>query len=343
MSDFQLQISPEKLKIYRDGPGIWYSDEIRRWIVVSPSLIRQIMGNRALSVPSYIAGTLGSRLGHDFGQLDKIVGYLPLAFEGERHKVLRADFARAISRNTPSALAAFVRKLDERLDECLGRGKFCLVSDVLAPVLRAMQGELIGIDIPDDVAIEDIPQMFDDVISGRRRLSIQETTVKLQQASQLPSLEETYFASAILSLSANTLMGSLARSCIAQLKAASKKQLCDIEWSEEFSHTALALVEKKAVMDVVIGDAEIKKGDRLRLILDAAGYEQGGDEPVYSDLYFAVGLHRCVGMSLSRQCWSLLTTRLSQERLVLKVLDVDHRQGDYVFIFPKRCDVEVVN
>lgn len=341
MSDFQLQISPDKLSAYRDGPGIWYSDEIRRWMVVNPSLIRQVMGNRAFAVPSYRAGNLGARLGHDFSQLDKVADYLPLAFEGERHKVLRAEFARTIARNTPAALSAYASKLDERLEACFKQSRFCLMADLLSPVLRAMQSQLSGIEIPDDVAIEDVPQMFDDAISGRRRLVIQATTVKLREASPFPAAEETYFASALLALSASTLVGTLARSCVAQLQASGPKPLSEIEWSEDFTHTALALVEKRALSDTVIGGVQIKSGERLRLILDAAGYEHGGNEPSYSDLYFAVGLHRCVGMSISRQCWSLLTSRLSQVKQGLRVLDYGLRTGDYVFIFPKHCHVEV--
>lgn len=343
MSDFELQVSPEKLSIYRDGPGIWYSTEIRRWLVVDPALIRQIMNNRAFSVPVYKAGNLGARLGYDFGRLDKLVDYIPLAYEGERHKKLRANFARAIARNTPAALSAFVSKLDELVNECFRRSEFCLINDLLIPVLRAMQSELSGIRIPDDVAIEDIPQMFDDAISGKRRLHIQKTVEDLISKAHLPDVEETYLASAILALSANTLMASLARSCIAQLQAAGTKPLCEVAWSEDFSHTGLALVEKRALRDAVVGDVAIKKDERLRLILDAAGYEGGGDDASYSDLYFAVGLHRCVGMSISRQCWSLFTARLSQEKRGLKLLAVDHRTRDYVFILPQRCIVEVVS
>ena len=192
-----------------------------------------------------------------------------------------------------------------------------------------------------DVRVEEVPQLFDDAISGKRRLAIQATIEQIISASKLSDPEDTHIGIAILAVSSNTLLGSLARSCIAQLQAAEGSSMAQIEWSEDFSHTALGLVEKVVLADAELGGAKLKPGDRVRLLLDSAGYEHGGSESAYSDLFFAVGPHRCVGMSISRQIWGLLTARLAREKFGLRVMEVEHRQGDYVFIFPSHCRVEV--
>jgi cytochrome P450 len=340
LSDFEFQHAPNKPAIYRDGPGIWFSEEIRRWMVTSPDLIRQVMTNRAFSVPSYKTGKLGSRMGQDFSKLDLVTQYLPLAYEGEEHKRLRAQFARLITRNTPAALLAFSQALETCLDACRARPEFCLIQDLLLPAMRPALCKLAGIDAGREVRVEDVPQLFDDAISGKRRMAIQAIIEQLTAASTFSDPEDTHIGIALMAVSSNTLLGSLSRSCIAQLEAGNGKSLQKIEWSEDFSHTALALIEKVALTDTELGAVKLKAGDRIRLFLDAAGYEHGGNESTYSDLFFAVGPHRCVGMSISRQIWGLLTARLAQEKMTLRIKEVTHRQGDYVFIFPNRCLVE---
>lgn len=299
------------------------------------------MNSRDYSVPSYITGKLGTRMGYDFSKLDLVTRYLPLAHEGEEHKRLRGQFARLISRNTPATLLAFSEALDARIEACRSRADFCLVQDLLLPALRPAVCRLAGIDVGMQVRVEDVPQLFDDAISGKRRLAIQATIEQMISATKFSDTEDTHIGIALLAVSSNTLLGSLARSCIAQLQAAEGRAMAQIEWSEDFSHSALALVEKVALADAVLGGAKLKAGDRVRLLLDSAGYEHGGNESTYSDLFFAVGPHRCVGMSISRQIWGLLTARLAQEKFGLRVMEVEHRQGDYVFIFPSRCRVEV--
>lgn len=336
-SDFLLHHAHEKkISVYATSPGIWFSNEIKRWMIVDPSLIETVMRSRDFSVSSYQVGDLGKRFGVSFENLDKIADRLPLAYEGERHKILRATFAKLISAQTPASIDAFRSAFQSNLDRCIAKAEFCLIEDLMRPSLRAALIALSRIELAADLAIEEIPQMFDDAISVRRRKAINDTIGQIFTASTLDE-EQTYLSTALIAVIANTLLGSLSRSLIAHLEHAHGTQLSDIDWQKDFSHTALSLIEKRALSDVEIASQHIKKGDRLRLFFDAAGYVGHGSDPRYADLYFAVGPHRCIGMSLSRQFWTLMVDTLKSASARFNVQNVTYRTGDYVFVFPRQC------
>jgi cytochrome P450 len=303
-------------------------------MISNPRLLAEAMREPSLSVPSYDISRVTNRLKINLQHINALRAYFPLAVEGEAHRQLRARFAHEIAANTNQALEAFEKSFQENLNRLLADesgADFCLIKDLLQPTLKIANLTIAGIDDSSIEQIENIPQLFDDTISLRMRLAIDATIEKI--ISKLPenmSVDEKYFRTAIIALNANTLLGSTSQSVINAVSEQESTPLNKIRWSAELPATGLPLIEKKATKDVTIGGCAIKAGDRIRLFLDAAGF-QGNTTPQYSDLYFAAGPHRCPGMAFSRQIWKLIVKYLSQVDKRLVITATTYRERDYVF------------
>lgn len=342
MTDFLLQKSPERGEFYHREPGIWYSAEINRWLVTSPELIRQAMYDDAFAVPSYDVSPVTRKLGIDLNFLNELRTWFPLAVEGEAHKVLRERFARYISQHSAAALAGLSEELESRrqlLDGMPAGEVFCFYASVLRPALMRTICGLANVDLPGDPPLETIPQFFDDAISPTRRKRI--NSLLQQIFEQMPpdwSNDQKYTSCSVIALSANTLLGSVSLTFLQALRNSPGKPMSDVQWGADLIRTGLPLIEKKAVRDTVLGPARISSGSRIRLFIESEGVLPG-DHYRYSDLFFAVGSHRCVGMNISRQVWAKISAFLSGIPRSLSVVEVSERGGDYVFNYPDMLKV----
>jgi cytochrome P450 len=344
--DFALQKEPDKWKIYSDRPGIWWSDKLRRWIVVDPELIREIMNDPAFVVSSFDFSVISRRLGVDLLHLDRVRHFIPLAWEGDIHEELRASFSRRIAARAPGALAVFETTLRNQIDERFRVGAcFCLLRTVIAPSLRSANLYLADYPETDEtktLAIESIPQLFDPEISLRKRIEINELVGKLHRLARPEASEsDRYVSIAIIALSMNSLLGSFAESLRYILSENIGKTLADIDWDKNFPATGLPLIEKTATADAQLGGATVLAGQQLRLFLDAGGWQT--DRPCFSELYFAVGPHKCPGMNYSRRAWKILSENLGTLKLSYDLGKIEYRKRDYVFNLLETMEIKIEN
>ena len=172
----------------------------------------------------------------------------------------------------------------------------------------------------------------------RRPAASGSTSSCRRSSSGLPqswSNDQRYLSSAIIALSANTLLGSVSLTFLEALRTSPTRRLSDVEWGTDLIRTGLPLIEKKAMRDTVLGSVQLGKGSRVRLFIESEGVHPGNPYQ-YSDLFFAVGSHRCVGMNISRQVWARIAQFLSEIARPISVLEVAERTGDYVFNFPEK-------
>ena len=338
MTDFLIQKLPDRADFYHREPGIWYSREINRWLVTSPELIRQAMYDDAFAVPNYDISAVTRKLGVDLQMLNELRQWFPLAAEGEAHRTLREKFARHIAQHSPAALAGLAEELESRrpLLQSMAPGEaFCIYTNLLRPALMRAVCGLANAALPTDLPIETIPQFFDDAISPTRRKRI--NTLVQEIFARLPqdwSDDDRYLSCGIIALSANTLLGSVSLSFLEALRTSATHLMTDVNWGTELVRTGLPLIEKKAMRDTVLGPVQLARGSQIRLFIEADGVLPG-ELFRYSDLFFAVGSHRCVGMSVSRQVWTRIAQYLSTFARSISVLEVAERSGDYVFNYPE--------
>jgi cytochrome P450 len=341
-SDYQLHKQRDRQRLYAREGGLWWSDQLQRWMVSDPTLIAAVLRSSSFAGHSYDVSAVMDRFGIDLRHLKQLSAQFPLAFEGERHRALRKKFSAEIAVNTALALEAFDEEIMGRAQVLLVAGhRFCAMQDLLAPGTLAAVMRLAGLGIAPVAGLQVIPLLFDDTISLNKRLQINAVIDTLYTAigDAMPA-DEKYFRIAIVALSANTLLGSLGESLAQVLGQNRGIALSEISFDRDFPATGLPLIEKRTSADVMIGGREIKEGDRLRLFLDSAGLDPAAST-AFSELYFAAGKHKCPGMNFSRKCWKLLASRLARSRLELRLVTARHRKGDNVFNFAETIEVSV--
>lgn len=343
MSDFLLQKHPRRGEIYHQPPGIRYSGELKKWVVTSPDLIRQAMYDDAFSVPSYDVTPMIEKLGIDLACLNELRRHFPLAVEGERHKQLREKFARHVAAQTRPALEALSAEFGRRLADLatLPDGEsFCLQERLLKPTLRKTVLALADIDPASDFAVEELPLLFDSYLSANRRVKVN-AIIRDAIAMQAPDIpeEERYFRVAVVALASNTTLASVSHNIIDRIAEQPDTPLAAIDWGSEFTRTGLPLIEKFALRDATLGGQTIRKGEHIRLFIESDGVAPDGTHS-YSDVFFAVGAHKCVGMNFSRQLWARVASGFGAVNRKLRVLEVAEREKEYVFNLPERIRVE---
>ncbi|TDH36021.1 hypothetical protein E2A64_12020 [Pseudohoeflea suaedae] len=340
---FLLQKEPARASTYAQLPPIWWSDQARRWFVTEPGLIRQIMSDRGFSVPDYSVEVIMDRLNIDLAASMKMRDYLPLAWEGEKHKALRNRMTRIIAANTRPACELFQDQLRKNLSAALAKGCFCFVQDVIRPTMRATLLRLSGYPDPFDpdlLAIEVTAHIFDDRVSPRKRKHANEIIRTIVE--KLPdemTEEDKYSVAALNVVGSNSLLATLAQSLLHILSPNSGTMSSQMNWKIDMPVTGLPLIEKVCREERELQGHTIRPGDQLRLFIETGGLSDGTQG--YSDLFFAAGPHRCSGMAVSRQIWAILGDEMSRIEKKFRVLQTSERQGDYVFNFLDKLEVEI--
>lgn len=346
MTDFLLQKASGRGDVYHRSPGIWYSKSLRRWMVTSPVLIREAMYDDAFVVPSYDVSSVTKRFGVDLNYLDEIRQWFPLAVEGIQHATLRELFARHIAHRSTPAVEILSKELALKAKQLLQMEtgqEFCIYSQFIEPALAKSVCCLAGVEISEDIPVTSIPQLFDDSISFARRREINATIGRILEA--MPSdftQEQKYLSTAVIALSANTLLGSVGLTFLHIAKASGTKPMSEMHWDMELQRTGLPLIEKKLIRDTVLGPVHLKQGERVRLFIEADGVLPDG---VYrhSDLFFAAGAHKCVGLNFSKQVWREFARQFKSIPRSIEVLRAEERTGDYVFNLPTTIRVRFEN
>jgi cytochrome P450 len=343
MSDFLLQKSPDRARLYHEPPGIRYSDELRRWLVTSPALMREVLYDDNFVVPGMDFTQLTQHLNIDLSAVIGVVDWAPLVHEGEKHKYRREQLARLIARSTAPALEAISAELGRRLQAASAlpsRQPFCLYSTIVRPVMITGLLRLAELDLGLDLPYETMPQMLDQALPVSKRKKINALMVKL--LAMMPaelSHDEIHVRAVIVALGVNTLLGSLGLSLVHTMEQNLGKLLSEMTWPADLPRTAVPHVERRALEDRELGGITVKAGEIVRVYLEAAGLSADG-ACSYSDVFFALGSHKCVGLNFSRQTWTRFVAGFSSIHRSMKFIEVHEREQDYLFNYPDRIMVE---
>ena len=223
-SDYQLHKQPDRQRLYAREGGLWWSDQLQRWMVSKPALIAEILRSSAFAGHSYDVSAIMRPLQHRSPSSGAAHRQFPLAFEGERHRTLRKKF---------SAEIAGQHGFGARRVPAGGHGTRASAAGRRPPVLRNAGPARASDDGRRDAA--------GGSGHGARRWIANDTTAvrrhdfteqapadqhrrrcALQCDRRCHAADEKYFRIAMVALSANTLLGSLGKS-LAQVLAQNGK------------------------------------------------------------------------------------------------------------------------
>jgi hypothetical protein len=344
LNECPFRRDPARHHIFRENGGFWWNNELRCWMVSDPRVIVQILEDNNFSVHAYNFAEIAERLHIGFPHQKSLRTYLPVAIEGEDHRVLRRRFDQEISRNTSRALAVFEEHLTSIISDLFEAkisSRFCVVQDLLRAPIRSGNMAIAGIERCDVKDLESLPLFFDANLSLKRRQYVEQLFDALFQC--LPttiSADEKYFRIALLALNTSTVLGSNSESFAVVVKRHGGAKLKDMDWDLELPATGLPMIERRASAGRKISGKEIRAGDRVQLFVDVDVYDQKRGSR-YSDLYFAAGSHKCPGMNYSRRVWNILTRHMRIIEKRLSIRSIAYRQNDRVFNFIERFEVEL--
>ena len=304
-----------------------------------------IMKSADFVVVNYAAeyGKLEQRTGIDWSCLIGTLQSIPLTGDGPHHIQLRRDFARLISAHSAAAKAAVAEFADNDVPLVFRNRRTAeLVDDLIRPITNILFGILLGVP-PPEVSSKgpSVSQIFDRFLSLNRRIQLQESLSHLSKSlsdnvSELTTSAE--YATALIAVGHDSLIGSLGASLVAVLEQAEGARLCDVTFPSTLPRTGVPYVERVAQKDCTVHGTQFHAGDRLRLFLDAC---PSRGTPSDEAPYFGKGRHLCLGMDLSQWVWHTVTHSLSQLPVRLRILEAKLRANDYVFNVYDRIEVSV--
>ncbi len=333
--------SEEKNAFYLGSPELFWSDELRCWITCNPDLIETIQKMPAFRVvdQSGEIERIKSRLSLDLSHTARVFDHMPVNVEGTEHAERRRRMARILARRTEDALARFERLARRLCAEHLGRpGTVELIADLFEPLILELAQALSGIALNRRRDFLSPTQIFDKSLGlSRRRILNDEIGALRSNARDAMPEEEADTAVALAILGSDTILGSLALSFIERVSSNPGSPLCNIDWADRLTRTAVPFIERQAVETVRFGKVEVRPGEMIRLYLDSLCAEDIASR----DGFFGTGRHTCPGRAVAQQAWRILGTVLASLPHLVRIDGHKLREADCMFLFPREIRVTV--
>lgn len=331
-SDYHFHKRSNREQVYFAQESIWWSNTLKKWMCSNPELIIKILNDTQFAVHSYQIKALEQKLNTELGYLSKIIEFFPLGFEGEIHKEMRKSSAQKLAERMAGTLEVFRKEIQARI-EGFDRDSqnIELYTALIEPSVKRTLLYMADLECLYEQPILSISQLFDQAISVKKRLEINAQIGKLIEI--MPGdmdTEDKYSRLSTFAIGYDSILGSLTESLVRTLQQNLDKKTHDIVWSESLPNTGVPVIERVAACNVEIGSVLIKKGQKVRLYLEAAGYAES-ENSVYNSLFFGSGIHKCVGMHLSNAMWKVLIQELSKISCTIQIQHLHYREEDYVF------------
>jgi len=333
--------SLDKQAFYFNSKPLFWSDELHCWITCDPATIELIQKSALFRVVDHSGETekIMSRLHIDLSHIARVFQNVPVNVEGDEHVLRRRQMAHTLAARTGESLARFERLARELCARYLGRsGSSELVSDLFEPLVIELAHAISGIELTHHPEFVSPTQVFDKALGlNRRKLINQQIGALRRQACDNMPEDQADTAVALAILGSDTIMGSLALSFAERISSCPDTRMCDIEWGERLTRTAVPFIERKAAEPIRLGDVDIAGGDVVRLFMDRYAFERRD----MRDAFFGVGRHACIGRAVAQHAWRILTAILANFPLVVSIDTLKLREADCMFLFPREIKVTI--
>lgn len=332
LSDYHFHKSENKKAAYFANSNPWWSNELKKWMCTNPKLIKSVLADDRFTVHSYQVKPLEEKTHTNFTYISAIVDYFPLALEATAHKEMRKRDAQKLGERVGSTLNLLKSEVGANIQALKQTTQdINLYAELIEPNVRRALLHLADLDSLANHPIISISQLFDQAISIRKRIGINNQIAELLQL--LPaelSDDDKYFRLSMFAVGYDSLLGSITESLVRTLLLNKNKRINEIKWSEELPNTGVPVIERVAKYDAELGNMVIKKGQRIRLYLESAGFAKTEDS-LYSSLFFGNGIHKCIGQHLSKAVWQIFVQELVQIDRHFEIKSLHYRTEDYVF------------
>jgi len=341
-SDYLLHKNKDKNILYKNNKSLWWSPELNRWMCSNPDTIKLILNDANYAVHDYKIDAILQRFNLELQHVSRLVDYFPIAKNGEAHKAIRKRSAVEILKNSDAALATFTTVLDSKMQLLFAHQSADIVKDILKPSLTACLLVLSGINnLAPHISFDSLSQILDETLSLNKRIQINKIIAEiLNSFPENMNDDDKYFRVSLLALGTDSLIGTITESVAYILSKNQDKSCSHIAWNSEIPSTGVPVIERISIRDNTMDGVNILSGQRVRLYLDSAGYQQS-EFPSYAQIYFATGVHTCLGMPIGRKIWDIVKSRFEKLEKKLIINTMEYRTPDNVFNIYESIKVDI--
>lgn len=341
-SDYLLHKKKDKSILYKNNKSLWWSQELNRWMCTNPDIIKSILSDANYAVHDYKIDAILERFNFELQHVSRLIAYFPIAKNGDAHKAIRKRSALELLKTSDEALETFKNTLDSKMKLLSINQSADIVKDILKPSLIASLLVLSGIkNLAPALSFDSLSQILDETMSLNKRIKINKIIAEiLVSLPEDMSEDDKYFRISLLALGSDSLIGTITES-VAYVLAKNQDKLCsDIKWDSEIPSTGVPVIERMSIRDNVIDGVNVLSGQKVRLYLDAAGY-QHSESPTYAQIYFGAGAHTCLGMPIGKKIWDVVKSRFETVHKKLIINTVEYRTPDNVFNIYESIKVDI--
>lgn len=329
---YKLYKLSDKAHIYKSFSHPTWSQPLRRWISTHPKVIKDILNSSSFGVVNHEIKKIENKFDINLDHLSRLVEFLPVTKDSVEHKVLRKEFAITIQKNFEKSLAFFESEFYHLTHHLFkSKNEIDLCKDLLLPTILKTNQIISEIENINSDELVSLSTIFDETLNIEARIKLNLSLEKIINLLKIDyDLNACYFRMALFALGNDSALSTISESLICMFLKHPNQTLSSMKWPSEIPATGVPVIERVCLSDIVIAGVNIKKGQRARLYLDAAGYE-GETCPHYASLYFGSGAHLCLGMPLASKMWEIVIQTLSKISKKVKMLEVKPRKNDNVF------------
>ena len=331
INHYRLYKNQDKELIYKATETLVYAEQLKRWVSTHPDTIKKILCDERFSVIFYDFEKIATRFDIAMDEMIKVRPYIPLCFDGPKQIDLRKKIALLIAQKSDDALLFFENQIEAKLNHLMkDNAIFDIQGDVLKPIIQNTIIRLANCKNSKHINIDSLASIFDETASISSRKSLNDTIYQCKINLEKNDDDDIYFKVAFISMGIDSTLGTLSESLLSVLIKNRSIKLSEIDWPYQIPSTGVPVIERVANTDLEINKIQIAKGDRVRLYLDAAGY-QNETPPNYTSLYFGSGNHACLGASISKKLWMIFIKHLSRFHVDMTIEEILPRPNDNVF------------
>jgi hypothetical protein len=317
--------SPERI--------IW-SNERKKWLCYDDKLIDVVFNSKYFVVPTYDYSDVETKFNKNFEFTKQVISHFPLANDGDAHLYLRERMSHDVNTNLRKAINVFKENFENKITTLVQTsGAINIATPIIQSILES-NWVFANIDLEESIDYSDLTLMLDDSQSIKSRL-FREEFIKLI-ASKVEE-KDRFYKLALISVGVNALISTTLHSFIKVLTNYDYNNLISRKY---FYSNGIKHLERVCIQNTVLGEKEIKVGERLRLYVESYEHANLVDSQINRKFFAAESNHSCIGMSYSLSIWKELIKLIQNNFTDLRIINFDYRSNDAIFNFPINVYVE---
>lgn len=271
-----------------------------------------------------------SRTGLDFSASHLVFSKLAVVRQGSGHRPARIQLANRMSELHVPLMAKAEEIIESTIRERLvAGGCLDLCADLFFAIYAANAQIITGLTDINIWWAADLVSVTFPHTNLRKRLAINDD-LKSKAKMIGGDEDEVALKLALIILGSEAFVGSIWDVISHQPDT----PLNEIDWPNDLPSTAAPFVERQASTDWSNGQIDIRKGEKLRIVIGASV----PNGPLNTrNTIFGRGQHSCIGRRYSEDLWRMFRQKISRLNLVPELVSMETRVPDTFLNFPNKA------